>query len=232
MREKQRILGDEGSSHAESGEKSKQVSTDFENQYALDELRKKILSDLSCPLRESAHNLVFGKGNPCAKIMFIGEAPGEKEDIQGIPFVGAAGKQLDKLLSQIGLTLEDVYIANILKYRPPNNRDPSPDEIRSHTPFLVEQIKIIKPRIIATLGNYSTKFVIADFNPDGMKKVEGITFLHGQHIEKEIEGFKFVVVPLYHPAAILYKPSLREDLEKDFLGMKEVIDSGSMTTKK
>jgi len=194
------------------------------NQILLDNLQQKILDELDCPLKNDAHNLVFGKGNCNAKILFIGEAPGEKEDLQGIPFVGAAGKQLDKLLSSINLTIEDVYIANILKYRPPQNRDPTSDEIKSHTPYLVEQIKIIKPRIIATLGNYSTKFVLAGFNPDEMKKIEGISTLHGKHIEKEIDGFKFIVVPLYHPAAILYKPSLREDLEKDFIGMKEIIE--------
>jgi DNA polymerase len=195
-----------------------------DKQALLDSLRKKILLELECPLKDSAHNLVFGKGNSDAKIMFIGEAPGEQEDLQGIPFVGAAGKQLDKLLSLINLSLEDVYIANILKYRPPGNRDPSKDEIERHTPYLVEQIKIIKPRIIATLGNYSTKFVLSDFKVEDMKKVGGISFLHGKHIQKNIDGFEFFVVPLYHPAAMLYKPSLRIDLEKDFLGMKEVIE--------
>jgi uracil-DNA glycosylase len=195
-----------------------------DKQVLLDSLREKILSELDCPLKASAHNLVFGKGNSNAKILFIGEAPGEQEDLQGIPFVGAAGKQLDKLLSLINLSLEDVYIANILKYRPPGNRDPSNDEIERHTPYLVEQIKIIRPRIIATLGNYSTKFVLADFKAEDMKKIGGISFLHGKHIQKNIDGFEFFVVPLYHPAAMLYKPSLKIDLEKDFLGMKEVIE--------
>src|SRR3989344_3568304 len=121
---------------------------------ALNEIRKKILSDMTCPLKDAATNLVFGKGNPNAPILFIGEAPGEQEDKQGLPFVGAAGKQLDRLLHTIGLTLDDVYIANILKYRPPNNRNPTVDEIRRHTPYLIDQIKIINPRIIATLGNF------------------------------------------------------------------------------
>jgi DNA polymerase len=194
------------------------------NEFLLDVLRNKILKELKCPLKDSARNLVFGKGNSCAKILFIGEAPGEKEDLQGVPFVGAAGKQLDKLLSSLGLSINDVYIANILKYRPPNNRDPTVEEIKRHTPYLVEQIKIIKPRIIATLGNYSTKFVLADFDPDSMKKIEGISFLHGKHIVKKIDGFEFIVVPLYHPAAMLYKPSLRTELESDFLGMKEILE--------
>lgn len=186
-------------------------------------LRERILSEMDCPLKASAHNLVFGKGNPDASIIFIGEAPGEQEDLQGVPFVGAAGKQLDRLLALINLSLDDVYIANILKYRPPGNRDPAVDEIQRHTPYLVEQIKIIKPCIIATLGNYSTKFVLADFKVEEMKKIGGISFLHGKHIKKSIDGFEFFVVPLYHPAAMLYKPSLRIELEKDFLGMNEII---------
>ncbi len=204
--------------------KSEKDNYNESSNHKLELLRKRILNELDCPLKVTTHNLVFGKGNPCAKIMFIGEAPGENEDLQGIPFVGAAGKQLDKLLSLIGLTLDDVYIANILKYRPPNNRDPTNEEIERHTPFLVEQIKIIKPRIVATLGNYSTKFVLANFNVEGMKKIGGISFLHGKHVEKEIDDLKFVVVPLYHPAAMLYKPSIRTDLETDFLGMKSIIE--------
>lgn len=194
-----------------------------EKKRLLEALRERIISDMKCPLKDAAHNLVFGKGNPDTSILFIGEAPGEKEDLQGIPFVGAAGKQLDKLLSIIGLSIDDIYIANILKYRPPQNRNPSRDEIERHTPYLVEQIKIIKPKIIATLGNYSTKFVLADFNPDEMNKVEGISEIHGKHIKKCIDGMEFIVIPLYHPAAMLYKPSLRSDLEKDILGMREIV---------
>lgn len=191
----------------------------------LELLRLKTLENLNCPLKDSATNLVFGKGNPDAQIMFIGEAPGEQEDIQGIPFVGAAGRELDKLLRSINLSLEQVYVANILKYRPPNNRDPTKEEIERHTPFLIEQIKVIKPKIIATLGNYSTKFVLADFKVDEMKKIGGITFLHGKSVEKNIDGLSFKVVPLYHPAAILYKPGLRNDLEKDFLEIKKIIET-------
>lgn len=189
----------------------------------LENVRQKILKEMVCPLKDAATNLVFGKGNPDAPILFIGEAPGEQEDKQGIPFVGAAGKQLDKLLSSINLSLSDVYIANILKYRPPNNRDPNPDEITRHTPYLIEQIKIIKPKIIATLGNYSTKFVLADFKVEGMKSIGGVSFLHGKPVDKEIDGLSFKVVPLYHPAAMLYKPTLRADLEKDFLEMGKII---------
>ncbi|MFA6089227.1 MAG: uracil-DNA glycosylase [Candidatus Woesearchaeota archaeon] len=193
-------------------------------QELLEKVKQDILKNLECPLKKTATNIVFGKGNPDAPILFIGEAPGEKEDLAGYPFVGAAGKQLDKLLNSINLTLDDVYIANILKYRPPENRNPSVEEIRSHTPYLIEQIKIIKPKIIATLGNFSTKFVLAKFDCDKMKKIEGISKLHGKPIEIKIDDMAFIVVPLYHPAAILYRPKLRIELENDFFKMKEIIE--------
>lgn len=189
----------------------------------LEDLKNKILNELDDDLSRNSNNLVFGKGNPEAEILFIGEAPGEKEDLQGIPFVGRAGKQLDQLLNKIGLTIDDVYIANILKYRPPKNRDPTHDEIVRHTPYLIEQIKIIKPKIIATLGNYSTKFVLADFNPDKMKEVEGIAKLHGKPIQKIVEDYNFTVVPIYHPAAMLYRPQLKKDFEEDFEVMRKII---------
>lgn len=191
--------------------------------HELDKVREKILSEMQCPLKDAAKNLVFGKGNPDASILFIGEAPGAKEDELGIPFVGAAGKELDKLLRSINLTLDDVYIANILKYRPPENRDPNIDEIYRHTPYLIEQIKIIKPKIICTLGNYSTKFVLAQFNIPNMKKISGITQLHGKANPITIDGTEFLVIPLYHPAAMLYNPNLRAILAEDFLKMGEIL---------
>jgi len=192
-------------------------------QSELDVVKQRILSDMTCPLKDAATNLVFGKGNSDADILFIGEAPGEKEDLQGIPFVGSAGKELNKLLSAIGLSLDDIYIANILKYRPPNNRDPTPEEIERHTPYLIEQIKIIKPKIIATLGNYSTKFVLAKFSVEGMKSIPGISTLHGKPKEMNINGLSFKVIPLYHPAAMLYKPPLRQVLNEDFLTMSKIL---------
>lgn len=193
-------------------------------QEELDKVKGKIADELVCPLKDAATNMVFGKGNPDAYIMFIGEAPGEKEDQQGIPFVGAAGKQLDKLLNSIGLTLDECYIANILKYRPPENRDPAIDEIERHTPYLIEQIKIIRPKIIATLGNFSTKFVLSKFMIKEMRKIAGVSSLHGKVQHVEVDGMQFTVIPLYHPAAVLYKPSIREDLEKDFLKMGEYLE--------
>lgn len=190
----------------------------------LDMIKEKIINELVCPLKDAATNLVFGKGNPNAPILFIGEAPGEKEDLEGIPFIGRAGKQLDKLLNAIGLGIDDVYIANILKYRPPKNRDPNIEEIKSHTPYLIEQIKIIKPKIIATLGNYSTKFVLSGFNPDDMQKVEGISSLHGKPKKIKFKNdYEFIVVPIYHPAAMLYRPQLKQDFEHDFKVMAKII---------
>ncbi|MEM4637467.1 MAG: uracil-DNA glycosylase [Candidatus Woesearchaeota archaeon] len=191
----------------------------------LDDIKNRILSELICPLKDNAKNLVFGKGNPDAKIMFIGEAPGEKEDELGMPFVGAAGKELDKLLRSINLTLEDVYIANILKYRPPNNRDPTKEEIKRHTPYLIEQIKIIKPKIICTLGNYATKFVLASFDISKMNKIEGISKIHGKVREIQIEERVIKVIPLYHPAAMLYNPVLRNILAQDFLEISKILSS-------
>ena len=192
------------------------------NQFELDELKIKI-SKIDLPLKNTATNIVFGKGNPNAKILFIGEAPGKKEDLEGLPFVGSAGKELDKLLHSINLTIEDVYIANILKYRPPENRNPSIEEINGHTPFLVEQIQIIKPYVICTLGNYSTKFVLAGFNPENMKKIDGISKLHGKPIAITIKNSKFIVVPLYHPAAMLYNPKLRPILSSDINSIGQLL---------
>lgn len=193
------------------------------NAQELDIIRKKIESEMKCPLRDAAHNLVFGKGNPDASILFIGEAPGREEDLRGIPFVGAAGRELDKLLRAISLTIDEVYIANILKYRPPNNRNPTMEEIRRHTPYLILQIKAIKPQIIATLGNFATKFVLAGFDTESMNSIGGITGLHGKPKEISVDGMKFTIVPLYHPAAMLYNPPLRKILEEDFVRMGKML---------
>ncbi len=160
-------------------------------------------------------NIVVGKGNLTADILFVGEAPGKNEDLQGIPFVGRAGKNLDELLGKVGLSIDDVYIANILKCRPPENRDPLPDEIKAHTPWLLEQIKKIKPKVICSLGNYATKFFLADGKVEEMEKQPGITSVHGKVKFVEINGLKIKLIPLFHPAAIIYKQSLLPLWEKD-----------------
>lgn len=201
------------------------------SQSQLDAIKQDILNNLVCPLKDAATNLVFGKGNPDADLLFIGEAPGAKEDELGIPFVGRAGQELDKQLQKIGLSLDDVYIANILKYRPPKNRDPSIEEIKNHTPYLIRQIQSIKPKVILTLGNYATKFVLAGFNPDGMSKVSGVSSLHGKSQFVEVDGVKYYVIPLFHPAAMMYNPKLRPFFEQDFIKIAEILGLPSVRSK-
>jgi DNA polymerase len=186
-------------------------------------LEKECLSKINDELSKNAKNLVFGKGNSNAKILFIGEAPGAKEDELGLPFVGRAGKELDKMLNKINLNLTECYIANILKFRPPKNRDPNKQEIINHTPFLIEQIKIIKPKIIITLGNYSTKFVLGDFKVENMKSQKGISQVRAKIIKMKLDKFEFSVFPIYHPSAMMYKPSLRETFEKDFIELSKFL---------
>ena len=166
-------------------------------------------------------NIVVGKGNLNADILFVGEAPGRKEDLEGIPFVGAAGKNLDKLLEKVGLSLEDVYVANILKCRPPENRNPTSEEISAHTPWLLKQIKDIKPKIVCSLGNYATKYLLSEGNVEQMKKQPGITSIHGEIRDIEINGLKFCLIPLFHPAAIIYNRKLIVEWEKDMEVVKK-----------
>ena len=157
-----------------------------------------------CVLSETRTNLVFGVGNPSAEVMFIGEAPGRQEDLGAEPFIGAAGKYLNRLLALAGLKREDIYIANVLKCRPPENRDPLPEEIEVCTPFLRRQVQAIHPEILVTLGNFATRFIL--------KTDRGITGLRGQ---VHITG-RFSVLPIFHPAAAIYDPSKAEIMEDDF----------------
>ncbi len=163
-------------------------------------------------------NIVVGKGNINADILFVGEAPGANEDLQGLAFVGAAGKNLDKLLENVGLSLKDVYIANILKCRPPENRDPLPEEIKAHTPWLLKQIKDMSPKVVCSLGNYATKFFLALGDVDKMGNQLGISQVHGKVRDVEMGNIKFRLIPLFHPAAIIYNrtkltPLWEEDME-------------------
>jgi len=194
----------------------------------LEEVEKEASEDKNLPLRETAINLVFGKGNPNAKIMFVGEAAGRQEDEQGIPFVGAAGKNLDNLLEKAGLSLEDVYICNILKYRPPNNRDPLPEEIRKHTIYLLKQIEAIQPKVVCSLGNYATKFFLAKGDVDEMPKQPGITHLHGKIKQITIQNIPIKLIPLFHPAAIIYNQSLKTEWEKDIEIVKNEISQKTL----
>lgn len=173
------------------------------------------------PIFKDCINLVVGRGNPNAEILFVGEAPGKNEDEQAIPFCGRAGQNLDKLLNQVNLSIDEIYIANILKCRPPQNRDPTTEEIRAHTPWLLKQIKDMKPKIICSLGNYATKFFLAKTNVDEMKNQKGITEVHGKVQNIEIDGLKIKLIPLFHPAAIIYKRNLEPLWLQDMEIVKE-----------
>ena len=172
-----------------------------------------------CGLGDTRTNVVPGAGNPRAKVMFIGEAPGKNEDLQGEPFVGAAGKYLNELLAISRLSREDVYIANVLKCRPPSNRDPRPEEIQACTPFLREQMRTINPEYIVTLGNFSTKFIL--------QTNTGITRLRGKiHVTGP-----FRVIPTFHPAAAIYDRSKIGAIEQDFDLIKLLLDTDAAREK-
>jgi uracil-DNA glycosylase family 4 len=168
-----------------------------------------------CRLAEGRTQVVFGVGDPNADLMFVGEAPGFHEDKQGIPFVGQAGKLLDKLLAGIGLERSHVYICNVLKCRPPGNRDPVPDEKEACEPYLFRQVELIRPKVIATLGNHATKQLSG--------KETGITRVHGQEHRLKVGSFDVLLYPLYHPAAALYTPAMLTVLEQDFARLPELL---------
>src|SRR5215207_1048780 len=168
-----------------------------------------------CRLAEGRTQVVFGVGNPHADLMFVGEAPGFHEDKQGYPFVGQAGKLLEKLLAGIGLQRSEVYIANVLKCRPPGNRDPQPDEIEACESHLFRQIELIEPTVVATLGNFATKLLSA--------KPTGITRVHGVEQETTLGGNRVTLYPLYHPAAALYTPAMLKVLEEDFARLPAIL---------
>ena len=171
-----------------------------------------------CRLAEGRTQVVFGSGNPHADLMFVGEAPGFHEDKQGVPFVGQAGKLLDGLLTGIDLTRDEVFVANVLKCRPPGNRDPQQDEIEACEPHLFRQIELIEPKVIATLGNFATKLLSG--------RPLGITRVHGQEQALTIAGRSVVLFPLYHPAAALYTPAMLKVLEADFARLPELLGRG------
>ena len=168
-----------------------------------------------CPLHQTRTNVVFGAGDADADLMFVGEAPGRHEDEQGLPFVGQAGKLLDKLLGEIGMARSQVWICNTLKCRPPGNRDPQPTEIEACRDFLDRQIELIEPKVICTLGNFSTKLLRADNT--------GISRLHGQEEVRVIGPRAVRLYPLFHPAAALYTPSTLETLRADFHRIPDLI---------
>jgi DNA polymerase len=172
-----------------------------------------------CALAKGRTQVVFGSGSPDADLMFVGEAPGFHEDQQGVPFVGQAGKLLDRLLEGIGLTRADVMVVNVLKCRPPGNRDPMPEEIASCEPHLFRQIELIEPKLVATLGNFATKLLSG--------KPAGITRVHGYEQEVTLGTRSVLLYPLYHPAAALYTPSMLKVLEEDFARIPDLLGRAS-----
>jgi DNA polymerase len=175
----------------------------------------KVAGCTRCRLAQGRTQVVFGAGDPHADLMLVGEAPGFHEDKQGFPFVGQAGQLLDKLLAGIGLDRDSVYIANVLKCRPPGNRDPAPDEIEACEGHLFRQIELIEPRVVATLGNFATKLLSG--------KPTGITRVHGIPQQVTLGGNEVVLYPLYHPAAALYTRSMLSVLEEDFRRIPELL---------
>lgn len=194
-----------------------------ENQQTkLDKIKQQILDDKVTPeLAEQATQLVFGDGNPDSEVVLIGEAPGKNEDLQGKPFVGASGKFLNEMLEMIGLKREDIYITNIVKYRPPNNRDPKPEEKKVFLPYLQSQLEVIQPKVVVTLGRHSMNCFLPDLQ---------ISQVHGQpkRVKLSLKAQKddvleVVILPLFHPAAALYDGSMRQTLIDDFAKIPLII---------
>ena len=186
----------------------------MDKQSQLDDLKLTIEnSGITPELKAGATQLVFGAGNPDADIVFIGEAPGKNEDLKGEPFVGAAGKFLNEMLAAADLKREDVYITNIVKYRPPNNRDPLPEEKRAFWPYLMQQLETISPKVVITLGRHSGECFIPDIH---------ISQDHGHARRVKYHDYEFLVIPLYHPAAALYNGGMRQTLIDDFIAAAAV----------
>ena len=199
------------------------MTTPEERNEALRKIKDEVVALKESPLyAERIKNKVFpviGEGSHFCKIMFVGEAPGATEAKTGRPFVGSAGKFLNELLAGIGIKREDVYITNIVKDRPPENRDPLPSEIEIYGPFLDRQIDIIRPKVIATLGRFSMNYIMQKFDLDF--DIEPISRAHGKSYETKAPYGSVTIIPQYHPAAALYNGSLRETLQKDFEILKK-----------
>jgi DNA polymerase len=183
---------------------------------ALREYAEQTASCTRCALAKGRTQVVFGSGSPDADLVFVGEAPGFHEDQQGVPFVGQAGKLLDRLLGGIDLTRADVMVVNVLKCRPPGNRDPLPEEIAACEPHLFRQIELVEPLVVATLGNFATKLLSG--------RPLGITRVHGQEQDVTLGARRVVLYPLYHPAAALYTPSMLKVLEEDFARIPALLE--------
>lgn len=185
-------------------------------QVLLEQIKADIIKNNIClDLAREATNLVMGDGNSDADIVLIGEAPGKNEDESGLPFVGAAGKFLNEMLETVGMARGDIYITNIVKYRPPNNRDPEPEEKRAFWPYLVRQLNVIQPKLVVTLGRHSMEYFLPN---------QKISIIHGQPKRITFGDTKLVIVPLYHPAAALYNGSMRATLIDDFKKLPKIIE--------
>ena len=195
------------------------VKTAAERRELLKAVYQEARGCVACPLHETRTNVVFGSGNADAELMFVGEAPGANEDVQGLPFVGQAGKLLEKLLGEVGMERGDVFIVNTLKCRPPGNRDPYPHELDACQHFLYSQLELIQPTMICTLGNFATKLLRGE--PTGISKI------HGQVEVRTIGPRTVRLYPLYHPAAALYTPSTLEMLRADFMRIPEILALGA-----
>lgn len=189
------------------------------NQSLLNQIAEEVKTCRKCGLYRCAKNAVPGEGNPKAKIMLIGEAPGKREDLTGRPFVGSAGKLLDSVLEKAGIMRKDIFIGNIAKHRPPDNRAPKPDEIEACTPYLDRQIKIIRPKIIVPLGTHSTKYIM---EKAGLKFTT-ISDVRGKAFDGSALGSKIKIVPSFHPAAAIYNRKLRETIEDDFKMIRKIL---------
>lgn len=192
-------------------------------QKQLDDIQQRIVDDKVTPeLAAGATQLVFGAGNPDADIVFIGEAPGKNEDLKGEPFVGAAGKFLNEMLEMIGLKREDIYVTNIVKYRPPNNRDPQPEEKKAFLPYLQSQLEAIQPKVLVTLGRHSMNCFLPDLQ---ISKVHGQPKRVKLHLKEDKQDvFEVVILPLFHPAAALYNGAMRQTLIDDFALLPAIIE--------
>ncbi len=190
-------------------------------QAQLDDIRQAILADTVSPhLAEQATQLVFGSGNPDADIVFIGEAPGKNEDLKGEPFVGASGRFLAEMLNSAGLKREDIYITNIVKYRPPDNRDPSPDEKKDFLPYLQSQLEVIAPKVVVTLGRHAANCFLPDLQ---ISKSHGEPKRVKLQFKSSDDVLEVVILPLYHPAAALYNGGMRQTLLDDFSAIPSII---------
>lgn len=186
---------------------------------ALERLHESLRQCTRCDLAEGRLNVVVGTGDPDADLMFVGEAPGATEDETGVPFVGRAGQLLDSLLEDIGLSRDRVFIANVLKCRPPGNRDPRPGEIEACQGYLAEQVSLVRPRLVCSLGNFATKLISG--SPDGISTV------HGRVQEVSFAGVSFTLYPVFHPAAALYTRAMLGTLQEDFARIPGLIGTAA-----